>query len=274
MNSKTVNINRKGELLYITFPKLEKCGVRHAFSTRMGGVSEGQFRSMNLSFRNGDDFEKVEENYRRLCNAVGIDISHLVLSRQTHTNNVKVVNRSHCGTGYTKDSFQDIDGLITSESGVALVTQYADCTPLAFCDPIKRVIATSHAGWRGTASSIGAVTVKRMHDEFGCDPKDIVAAIGPCIGPCCYEVDTPVYEQFLKIGIPLDGVFTPTAPEHYKLDLRLANKRILLSCGIKEENIDIADICTCCNGEEMHSHRYTAGKRGNLALIIELEEKK
>ncbi len=275
MQSNTVNINRKGDLVYITFPKLESCGVvKHAFSTRMGGVSEGQFSSMNLSFRNGDAFENVEENYRRICSAVGIDTAHLVLSRQTHTNNVKTVTCEHCGTGYTKESFQDIDGLITNESGVALVTQYADCTPLIFCDPVKRVIATSHAGWRGTAKKIGAVTVEKMVSQFGCNPKDIIAAIGPCIGSCCYEVDTPVYEQFCNIGISLDGVFIPTIPEHYKLDLRLANKRILLSSGIQEENIDIADICTCCNGEEMHSHRYTSGKRGNLAVVIELEEEK
>ena len=175
MNSNNLKINKQGELVYITFPRLEACGaVRHIFSTRLGGVSEGQFATMNTSFSGGDDFDAVEENYRRLCGAVGINIENLVLSRQTHTNNVRAVTKADCGTGYIKSSFTDVDGLITNESGVALVTQYADCTPLLFCDPVKRVCATSHAGWRGTVSQIGKVTVEKMVNEFGCNPDDIM----------------------------------------------------------------------------------------------------
>lgn len=271
MISNTVNINKNGDLLYITFPKLLGCGVvRHTFSTRFGGVSEGKYTSMNLSFKNGDKRENVEENYKRLCSAVGIDVDHLVLSHQTHTNNVKVVTRDDCGTGYTKPPFCDIDGLITAERGVALVTQYADCTPLLFCDPKNRVIATSHAGWRGTALMIGKCTVEKMQSEFGSDPKDIIAAIGPAIGPCCYEVDTPVYNAFKEAGIVGDKIFRQTDSEHYRLDIKEANRQILISSGILPENIDVADICTCCNSDSLHSHRATRGERGNLAAIIEL----
>lgn len=273
MNSKNLNINRRDGLVYITFPKLEACGaVKHIFSTRIGGVSKGQYSEMNTSFSSGDDFQNVEENYRRLCNAVGIDVSQLVLSKQTHTNNVKIVNKNDCGTGYTKPSFQDVDGLITNESGVALVTQYADCTPLLFCDPVKRVCATSHAGWRGTVSQIGKVTVEKMVQEFGCEPKDIIAAIGPCICQNCYEVDMPVLDAFMESGIDVSGVFREGKDEnHFMLNLVQANKNILLSAGIKEENIDISDVCTCCNASELHSHRATGGKRGNLAAIIGLK---
>lgn len=272
MNSNNLKINQKGELVYITFPRLEACGaVRHTFSTRLGGVSGGQYSTMNTSFSSGDNFENVEENYRRLCSAVNIDISHLVLSKQTHTNNVKIVTKADCGTGYTKPSFSDVDGLITNESGVALVTQYADCTPLLFCDPVKRVCATSHAGWRGTVSQIGKVTVKKMVSEFGCNPKDIIAAIGPCICQNCYEVDTPVFDAFVESGIDITNVFCEGKDEnHFMLNLVAANKNILMDAGIPEENIDISDICTCCNASELHSHRATAGKRGNLAAIIEL----
>ena len=272
MKSTNLKINKKGDLVYITFPRLEECGaVRHTFSTRLGGVSEGQYATMNTSFSGGDDFKKVEENYRRLCGAVGIDISHLVLSKQTHTNNVRIVTREDCGTGYTKESFSDVDGLITNESGVALVTQYADCTPLLFCDPVKRVCATSHAGWRGTVSQICKVTVEKMVSEFGCDPADIIAAIGPCICADCYEVDMPVLDAFMESGIDVNGVFREGRdPEHFMLNLVQANKNILMSAGIKEENIDLSDICTCCNSSELHSHRATGGKRGNLAAIIEL----
>lgn len=272
MNSKTVNVNQAGELTYITFPKLAACkAVRHIFSTRLGGVSKGQFSSMNLSFRNGDPRENVEKNYSILCAAAGIDPRHLVLTRQTHTNNVRIVGKEDCGTGITKQSFEDVDGLITAEPGVALVTQFADCTPLLFCDPVKRVAATSHAGWRGTASQIGKVTVELMVKSFGCRPEDIIAAIGPCIGPCCYEVDDPVKKAFEGTAADAPGVFSPSSkPGHYMLDLRLANRAVLIDSGILPENIDVADICTCCNSSEMHSHRATAGKRGNLAAIIEL----
>ncbi len=272
MRTNSLTVNKKGDLVYITFPRLEACGaVRHAFSTRMGGVSTAQYSSMNLSFLGGDDFKNVEENYRRLCSAVGIELANLVLSRQTHTNNVRTVTKADCGTGYTKPCFTDVDGLITNESGVALVTQYADCTPLLFCDPVKHVCATSHAGWRGTVSKIGEVTVNKMKNEFGCDPKNIIAAIGPCIGSCCYEVDTPVYRAFLNSKINLEGVFkNGRDSEHFMLDLIEANKNILIDAGIDENNIDISDICTCCNHTELHSHRATGGKRGNLAAIIEL----
>ena len=271
MTSKSLKINQKGNLKYITFPKLEKIGaVRHVFSTRLGGVSMGDTASMNLSF-NRDEKETVMENYRILCGAVGIDTEHLVLSHQTHTNNVITVTEKDCGTGITKPSFNDIDGLITNVSGVALVTQYADCTPLLFCDPVKKVIATSHAGWRGTVKLIGKVTVEKMVNEFGCDPKNIIVGIGPCIGRCCYEVDDPVYNEFVKIPfLDLSKIITPKGNGKYMLDLVEANKQILIHSGIDPKNIDCSDICTCCNAEEMHSHRATGGKRGNLAAIIEL----
>ena len=263
---------KKGDLQYIKFPKLSACGaVRHAFSTRHGGVSVGEFSSMNLSFGRNDKPESVMENYRILCSAEGIDISHLVLSKQTHTNNVLSVTAEHCGTGVTKPSFSDVDGLVTNAKGVALVTQYADCTPLLFCDPVKGVIATSHAGWRGTASLIGKVTVEKMINEFGSDPKDIIAGIGPCIGQCCYEVDDPVYSEFSKIDfLEQDKIFTPKENGKYMLDLVEANRQILINSGILPQNIDASDICTCCNCEDLHSHRATGGKRGNLAAIIEL----
>ena len=273
MISSNLNINTKNGITYITFPKLEKTGItNHLFSTRLGGVSTGKYASMNVSFNNGDTRENVLENYRRLCDCIGIEAKSLVLSRQTHTDNVKVVTADHCGTGIFKDSFSDIDGLITNQRGVALVTQYADCTPLAFLDPVKRVIATSHAGWRGTVKEIGKKTVKKMVNEFGCNTDDIIAGIGPCIGQCCYEVDDPVFKEFVKLSyLDLSKILTPKDNGRYMLNLVEANKQILINAGIKEENIDFSDICTCCNADSLHSHRASKGERGNLALIIALK---
>ena len=273
MKSNNLNIQINGELLYITFPKLEKTGiVNHLFSTRLGGVSNGQYKSMNLSFNNGDTRENVLKNYEILCNAIGTDTHNLVLSRQTHTDNIKIVDESHRGTGIFKDSFSDIDGLITGKPKVALVTQYADCTPLLFCDPVKKIIATSHSGWRGTVKEIGKKTVEKMVSNFGSNPNDIIACIGPCIGSCCYEVDTPVFNEFKKLSyLSLNEIFTEKSGGKYMLDLVEANKQILINAGINQNNMDISDICTCCNKNELHSHRATAGKRGNLAAIIELK---
>lgn len=272
IKSYNLTVVKKGDLEYIQFPKLSACGaVRHVFSTRNGGVSTGDCATMNLSFNRGDSRENVLRNYSVLCSAEGIDVSHLVLSHQTHTNNVISVTDKHCGTGVTKESFCDVDGLVTDVSGVALVTQYADCTPLLFCDPVRKVIATSHAGWRGTVKLIGQVTVKKMIEEYGCKPEDIIAGIGPCIGQCCYEVDDPVYSEFCKIDfLDLDKIFISKPNGRYMLNLVEANRQILINSGIKPENIDASDICTCCNSKDLHSHRATAGKRGNLAAIIEL----
>ena len=271
LKSNTNIINRDGDLIYITFPKLlGSKAVRCVFTTRAGGVSEGPLSSMNMGFGRGDRRENVIENYRRICSSSGIDISHLVFSKQTHTANVRTVTEKDRLTGFTLPSFEDIDGLVTNRRGVALVTQYADCTPLLFCDPKKRVIASAHSGWKGTVQQIGAVTVNKMKEEFGCDTKDIIAVIGPCIGSCCYEVDDPVYRQFEALPFDLSDIFFPCSPGHYMLDLRRANEKILLGAGIKKENIEISDICTCCNSKEMFSHRALGAERGNLAAIIEL----
>ena len=273
IKTKNLTLVEKGNLQYIKFPKLSGCGaVKHLFSTRHGGVSEGEFSAMNLSFNRNDKWENVMENYRIICSAENIDVGDLVLSAQTHTNNVLAVGKEHRGMGVTKPPFCDVDGLVTNETGVALVTQYADCTPLLFCDPQKRVIATSHAGWRGTVKLIAKVTVEKMVNEYGCNATDIIVGIGPSIGQCCYEVDDIVADEIKKIGLEnLDEVLLKKPNGKYMLDLVETNRQILIMSGILPENIDSSDICTCCNAEDLHSHRATNGKRGNLAAIIELK---
>lgn len=274
LKSENLKINLKNGICYITFPLLDKCGVvNHAFTTKIGGVSKGIYASMNMSLTGGDDPETVKENYKLICNAANIDPEHLVLSHQTHTDNILTVSKKDIGKGIFRErDFENIDGLITNSSGVALVTQFADCTPLLFCDPIKKVIATSHAGWRGTVQEIGIKTVKKMQNDFGCSTENIIAAIGPSIGQCCYEVDTPVIEAFKKLkSVDTQKIFKPIDKTHSMLDLWEANKEMLIYAGIKPENIDVTDLCTCCNHGYFHSHRFTHGKRGTIAAIIELK---
>lgn len=274
LKSNNLEINNKNGVCYITFPKLSASGVvNHAFTTRIGGVSKGYYGAMNMSITGGDNKEDVIKNYELICDAAGIDPSHLVLSHQTHTDNILTVSQKDIGKGiFCERDYENVDGLITNCKGVALVTQYADCTPLLFCDPVKKVIATSHAGWRGTVAEIGIKTVKRMQEEFGCNPNDIIAAIGPSICAECYEVDTPLYEAFKKLNsIDIDSIFTRVDEEHFKLNLWEANRQMLIFAGIKPENIDVTDLCTFCNNKYLHSHRFSGGKRGTIAAIIELK---
>lgn len=275
LKSKNLILHTEEQPIYITFPLLDKTEiVNHAFTTRLGGVSEGMYAKMNMSFSNGDKRENVLTNYRRICSAVNIDINKLVLSQQTHTNNVRIVTEQDIGKGIFKErDYTDVDGLITNIPGVALVTQYADCTPLLFCDPVKKVVATSHAGWRGTVSEIGKVTVEKMQQHFGCNPKDIIAAIGPSIGVCCYEVDDLVYTPLSKIDyLDIEKIITKKENGKYMLNLWETNRQILINAGVKAENIDVTDLCTNCHPDIFHSHRFTGGKRGNLAAIISLCE--
>ncbi len=274
LTSANLNINEKNEVLYITFPLFDKSNiVRHAFTTRIGGVSEGMYSSMNMSFTNGDSERKVFENYRRICAVIGTDPEKAVLSQQTHTNNVRIVTEDDIGKGIVKGrDYTDVDGLITNIPDVTLVTQYADCTPLLFCDTVKKVVATSHAGWRGTASEIGRITIEKMVDTFGSSPSDIICAIGPSICQNCYEVDDVVYTPLSKIPyLNKDKIFIKKDNGKYMLDLWETNKEILINAGIKPENIDVTDLCTNCHPDIFHSHRFTKGKRGNLAALIALK---
>lgn len=275
VETKTLNLHRKDGVAYFTFPLFDAVGgQKHGFSTRMGGVSTGYCSSMNFSFTLDDNPENVKENFRRFCNAIGADVQNTVLSRQTHTANIRIVTKSDRGCGIFKDTdYDNIDGLVTNEPSLVLVTQYADCTPLLFFDPIKKVAATSHAGWRGTVKEIGARTVEVMQSNFGCRPNDIICGIGPSIGVCCYEVDDPVISEINAIKyLNTESCYTAKPNGKYMLDLREVNRQILLHSGILPQNIDVADVCTCCNHSFLHSHRATSGKRGTLALMITIDE--
>ena len=275
LNSNSLKVNRKGSLCFITSRKLEQFNnLCHTFTTRMGGVSTGYFSKMNLSFNTGDNRETVVKNYEILCEALKINPEHLVLSQQTHTDNIKIVTKADCGKGiYKPYDYSDVDALVSATSGVALVTHSADCCLLGFYDPHKRVIAAAHAGWRGTVKEIGKKTVQTMQKSFGCNPADIVAFIAPSIGQCCYEVDDPVYNEFIKLPyLAINSIFTKKPNGKYMLNLWEANRQILINSGIKNTNIDITDLCTNCHSDEFHSHRATAGKRGVNGLIMEMRE--
>lgn len=272
-NTRALRAHTAGEVLYYTFPALDQLGfVRHAVSTRLGGVSRGAYESMNLSFGRGDDEAAVKENFARFCAAAGVTPAQVVMSRQEHHTNIRNVTAADCGKGILRPrDYTDYDGLLTDEPGVALCTLYADCVPLLFADPVKKVVGASHSGWRGTVAGIGRETVERMVEDYGCRREDIVAGIGPSIGPCCFEVDEPVYAAFAALPVFDECCATRRPHNKFTVNLWEINRRILLAAGLKECHITVTDLCTCCRPDVFWSHRATGGERGSLAALISME---
>lgn len=267
-----MNIKENKGVTYLTFPALEKEeGFIHAFSTRLGGVSEGIYASMNLSFTRGDSEEAVRENFRRFSAALGFSPEDIVCSSQTHTANVRVMTEKDRGNGVTRPGiYEDVDGMITDVPGVVLATFYADCVPLYFIDPAHRAVGLSHSGWRGTAAGIGRVTVRKMQETYGTRPEDIRSAIGPSICQECYEVSEDVILEF-RDAFPKENwkdLFYRKENGKYQLNLQEANRLIMMDAGIPAENISLPGICTCCNPEFLFSHRASKGRRGNLGAFL------
>lgn len=281
-----------GEMEYFVFPKLEKTGiVKHLFSTRKGGVSQKEWSSLNLSFTRGDEEQHVRENFNRVATVMGCSCADMISTDQTHTCNVKRVGKAEKGHGITREkTFFDTDGLVTKDEGVVLAAFFADCVPLYFVDPVKKAIGLSHSGWKGTLLGIGEKTVQKMQEEFGSEPKDLIAAIGPSICKNCYEVSEEVKiafeERFWqryqtdKVSFLLGvediedekkkALFYQKENGKYQLDLWLANSLVLQKAGIEPQNISVTDVCTCCNKELLFSHRGSQGKRGNLGAFLGL----
>lgn len=286
-----VKIGTRDTIEYLTFPALEQCRiVEHLFSTRLGGVSEGIWSSMNLGFQRGDEPKKVIENYRRIAAIMHCEMEDFVCSHQTHTTNIRRVTIEDRGKGICRErDYQDIDGLVTNDSGIVLVTYYADCVPLYFVDPENHAIGLAHSGWRGTVGEMGACMCRFMEREFGTRPKDLIVAIGPSICRDCYEVSEDVALEFeailqgtedICLEIAQSGMFdkkvvhpvTPgKAPGKYQLDLWLSNVIVLRKAGVQLSNISVADICTCHNPEYLFSHRASHGQRGSLAAFLKLK---
>lgn len=262
----------KNNVQFLQFKSLLKYkNITHCFTTRNGGVSKNEYRSLNLAFNKNDDKKNVYENFKRLSKAVGIDIENMVFSNQVHDNKIKVVGREDRGKGIIRESdIIGIDGLITNEKEVALVTFYADCVPVFLYDSVKNVIGVVHSGWRGTVKEISKGAVKKMNEFFQSNSKDIEVVIGPSIGKCCFEVDENVFLEFQN-EISWIGGYSEKVNSKWHIDLQGIIKESLMSEGIREENIFNSGICTKCNKDLFFSHRGDKGKTGTLAGIIQLK---
>lgn len=260
---------------YITFNRLDELPfIRNAFSTRKGGISSGVYSSMNLSFTKCDNEDDVLKNFKIFGNATGFDTENMVYSKQTHTTNVIRVDESYRGMGVLRDrNFTDIDGLVTNAKNLVLVTSYADCVPLYFVDPVVKAIGLSHSGWRGTVNNMAGVTVRKMQEEFGSDPENIITCIGPSICSDCYEISEDVADEFRQkySETEIQDILLPgKKPGKYQLNLHKANYYNMINAGILKANIAVTDICTCCNSDILFSHRASNGERGGLCAFLSL----
>jgi YfiH family protein len=264
---------QQDEIVYYTFNSLAKQDkIKHLFSTRVGGVSEGKYASMNLGLGSGDDKENVMENFKRIAR-LGFPIEKMVLSSQVHETGVRTVTSDDCGKGIIIESdIVRIDGLITDKPEVVLVTFYADCVPLYFFDPVKNVIALSHAGWRGTLLEMGKVTADKMNEEFGSSKKDLLIGIGPSICKNCFEVSNEVSDMFIdKFSYARDFIASlDTASGKSFIDLWGLNKQILTDAGVLEQNIELPGTCTKCNPDIFYSYRAQGTGRGSMAAFLAL----
>ena len=258
---------QKGTLEYLVS---ENISVPHCFTTRLGGVSQGYLKSLNIGTSRGDALSNVVANYRILGNALGFEPEDTVFTRQTHSDIVRIVGADDRGTGLFKPNTAECDALVTNTPGVVLVVFTADCTPILLHDPVTGAVGAAHAGWRGTAADIGGKTVNAMVRAFGCDPRNIRAAIGPNIGPCCFETDADVPQAMLaQLGAEAEK-WIEARGEKFYVNLKAINAQLLRRAGVSQ--IDISEACTACDTLRYWSARRFGDKRGSQGAIIVCKE--
>jgi len=272
-NNDNIILTQKEDLLYIEFKNLKKYVdiLTHCFTTRLGGVSQGECTSLNLSFNRNDSKQNVLENYRIIADAIGVDFDKMVLSNQIHDDKIRIVQLDDAGKGLTRESdIIGFDGLSTNQPGIPLVTFFADCVPVLFFDPVNKAITAVHSGWKSTVKNISYQALMVMKDNYGSNFKDIQVAIGPSICSDCFEVDIDVYNSFVQ-KFSWCQEFTNYRNGKYYIDLQQIIRRVLVDVGVLSENISISGVCTKCNNDVFFSFRGDNRKTGSLAAIMMLK---
>lgn len=248
---------------------------KHAFSTRVGGVSQTEHTaSLNLAYGRGDEDEVVMKNLNVFCSALGIEARDVISAPQIHSADVRVVGAGERGIGVTRESPFSCDGYITVDEGMPIAVKTADCVPILIeaRDGENNVIAVSavHAGWRGTVDGIARVAIEKLL-VLGARTEEIFVAIGPCIHSCCYEVGEDFVKSVKeKLGQNYDNnhIISRNNGKLYA-DITKINLDILVRCGVPRGNVDVCELCTCCNPELFYSHRATRGRRGAMMSLIQ-----
>ena len=254
----------------LQFDSLRQETLNHFSTTVHGGVSEGAYNSFNLSFYSGDKFENVLTNRMRLAEAMNVPIQKLFIPYQTHEDKILKIDETFLALSNEEQirRLNGIDAIITDQKDVCIGVTTADCVPVIIFDPVKKVLAAVHAGWKGTALRIGAKTAKQMISDFGCNPENLLVGIAPSISPEIFEVGDEVGKTFEKAGFNLSTIsFRNSKSGKLHIDLWKANKLPLMDVDILEENIEITGICTFSNPDKffttsrqtIHSGRMVTG---------------
>jgi YfiH family protein len=245
-------------------------GISHFVTTRNGGVSSGITYSLNMGFVESDSHHNVIENRKSVALALGIPAESLVFCHQTHSTNIRILTGEEKGLGLIpgKEAFINVDALICDIPGICPVAKGADCVPVLLCDPVRKVVATIHAGWRGTVAHICHKTVMKMIREKGSSPSDILAGIGPSNGPCCYEVGEDVATEVRKAFGDNDLLLRNKGMGKYFFNMWEANRLSLLEAGLNPNNIEIMGRCTSCEPDFFFSSRRDGKLTGRLAAGI------
>ena len=267
----THNVNG---LVYDTADGLSAVGgTRHAFTTRLGGVSPAPFDSLNFFERNGDTAENVLENYRLLGEATGLPMSRAVGNRQVHGDRVRFIREDDAGKLLWEERPHDADALLTDVPNLPLVAYSADCCTILLHDPTCRCVGAVHAGWKGTALGVALKAVVAMMSVYGADPTTIRAALGPSIGACCFETDRDVPDAIrAELSESADAYIAARGSGKYRVDLRQINRLWLLRGGLDPRHIEVHPDCTMCHPERYWSHRRLGARRGGQIAVIALEE--
>ncbi len=259
-------IENRNNIWLGSFPLITAAGFINGCSCRLHGESVLVPGNLNLALHVGDAAEKVASNRQLFADALGLDASRFTTCQQVHGDKIKIVTEKEAGSGAAdyNESIVGVDALITEVSNVPLLLFYADCVPVILADSETGAIGIVHAGWRGTVAEIARKTAKAMQDSFGSRARDLLAAIGPSIGSCCYEVDDFVRQK----ATGYEDCFIPNGQGKYKLDLWTMNTRQLIDAGLMQENIAVAGICTCHNNELFFSYRAEQGITGRMGVCI------
>lgn len=260
--------HEQGGVVFLTSSLLP---VPHAFSTRLGGVSPAPWDSLNLRPGMGDGDLALRENYRRFCACAGVDMDRLVLSRQVHETTVRPCTAIDAGKGLDRQRDYDADGLITNEKNLPLAVFSADCGVILLHDPVTGAAGGVHAGWRGCAGGILERAVQAMGENYGAKPENLLAAIGPCIGQCCFETDGDVPQAMRSALGPEAEPFLEKRGAKYHVDLAGLNRWWLLRSGLLPEHIDVSGLCTACRPDLFWSHRKMGDARGVHAAVISVK---
>lgn len=259
------HLNKIHSIQYYESSFLSGCDfLTHAFCTRIGGISEEDYTSLNISFREGDLESRVLQNWNRLAMAFAIPLDNFLTLNQVHGDDIFLIKPY--GDYLPTDKTLNYDAIVTTRQNLAICIKTADCVPILIVDRVQKIIAAVHAGWKSTAARIGAKVLRLLFERYNSNPQNLLVAVGPSIGPCCFEVDEEAANSFRHQEDDEAFLYPAEKQKKWIVDLPEANRRQMISCGIPEDNIDLSNLCTSCRHDLFFSHRGSGALR-DVSLI-------